>query len=206
MGNPGRDNLSIYGPRPLNWFAVFAFEDSGYVKDDEKLNPDELLGILRESNLASQAERKRLGLEQLTLQGWAVPPHYDLVTKRLEWGTRLTDEKQHEVVNYTIKILGRQGVMNAVLVSEPASLEQDIADFKKSLLGYEFDEGKRYSEFRAGDKLAEYGLAALIVGGAAAAAAKGGLFNGLGKLLLVGGLGLLALLAKGFRSIFNRTR
>ena len=62
--------------------------------------------------------------------------------------------------------------MRAILVSDPNSLEQDIKAFRTALRGFDFVSGQRYAEFRSGDKMAEYGLAALIVGGAAAAAAK----------------------------------
>ena len=51
-----------------------------------------------------------------------------------------------------------------------------IADFKEKLNGFEYNQGERYTEFKAGDKLAEYGFAALILGGAAAVASKKGFF------------------------------
>jgi uncharacterized membrane-anchored protein len=52
-----------------------------------------------------------------------------------------------------------------------------IVDFKDKLSGFDFNQGERYSEYRQGDKVAEYGLAALIVGGATAVAAKKGFFT-----------------------------
>src|SRR5438046_7897948 len=39
--------------------------------------------------------------------------------------------------------------------------------FKSALGGYGFVSGENYAEFKAGDKIAEYGLAALVLGGAA---------------------------------------
>lgn len=51
---------------------------------------------------------------------------------------------------------------------------------------------QKYSEYKPGDKLAEYGLGALVVGGAAAAAAKSGLLKGLGKFLWVAVFGVAA--------------
>src|SRR5687768_1241502 len=36
-GNPPRDGTYLFAPSSLNWFAVFAFDPSGYVKDDEKI-------------------------------------------------------------------------------------------------------------------------------------------------------------------------
>ena len=76
--------------------------------------------------------------------------------------------------------------MNGILVSDPHNLEADIKQFHTALRGYDFVSGERYAEFRQGDHIAEYGLAALIVGGAAAAAASSGAMKGLGKFLGLG--------------------
>jgi uncharacterized membrane-anchored protein len=56
------------------------------VKDNETLDADALLKSLRDSDKASNEERKRLGMPSLHTLGWSVPPHYDAETKRLEWG------------------------------------------------------------------------------------------------------------------------
>ena len=204
-GNPPRDNRYILAPTKLNWFSVFVFEPIGYVKDDEKIDPDELLATLKESDKAADEERRRLGLAALHLDGWFVVPHYDEETKRLEWATKLRTENNELVVNYTIKLLGRSGVMNAILVSNPSTLEGDIKEFKSALTEYSFNAGERYAEFRAGDKVAQYGLAALVVGGAAAAAAKSGAFKGLAKLIGVGVFGIVAAGVGFFKRLFRRT-
>jgi uncharacterized membrane-anchored protein len=86
-----------------SWFAIFFFEDSGYVKDDEKLDPDGLLESLKDGDQRGSDERKRLGMRALYTDGWAVPPHYDAATRRLEWGMRLRAEGGDQVVNYTIR-------------------------------------------------------------------------------------------------------
>jgi uncharacterized membrane-anchored protein len=202
QGNLGSDNDYTFGPRDLSWFSVFSFDPSGYVKDDEKIDADELLSILKQSNVAGNEERKRRGLRTLVLEGWHVPPHYDAQSKRLEWGTKLRNESGNTSVNYTVRLLGRTGVMSAILVSDPASLDNDMKAFKTALAGFDFASGQKYSEFRTGDKVAEYGLTALVVGGAAAAAAKAGLFKYLGKFIWVGLLGLAGLWA-AFRRFFS---
>jgi uncharacterized membrane-anchored protein len=184
MRNLPRSDSYTLAPTDLTWFALFDFEDTGYVKDDEKIDADAVLKALKEGNARGNEERRRRGLPVLNLEGWFVSPHYDVATKRLEWATRLSSESGDVTVNYRIRLLGRAGVMSAVLVSDPQSLDQDIRAFKTVLNGFSFDAGERYSEFRAGDKVAEYGLAGLIVGGAAAAAAKTGLFKVLGKFAI----------------------
>jgi uncharacterized membrane-anchored protein len=203
-GNPPRPDNYTVAPESLEWFAVFSFDATGYVKDDEALDKDQLLKALKEQNEAGGAERRKLGLPVLTLDGWAVPPHYDSETRRLEWGTRLLDQDGRQIVNYSIRMLGRSGVMQAVLVSDPRQLDEDIREFKASLRGYDFVAGERYAEYRQGDKLADYGLAALIVGGAAAAAAKAGLFKTFGKFIGIAAVGGLAVAGAFFKRLFGR--
>jgi uncharacterized membrane-anchored protein len=202
MGNPPRDNHYLIAPANLDWFAVFSFDPVGYVKDDEKIDADALLKSLKEGDAPGNEERKRLGMAPIYTDGWHVPPHYDSGTKRLEWGMRLRDERGGMHVNYTSRLLGRSGVMSAVLVSSPQTLNDDVKAFNGALAGYQFNAGEQYAEFKSGDKIAEYGLAALVVGGAAAAAAKAGLFKSLGKFLwvIIGGaaMGGWALLKKLF--------
>jgi uncharacterized membrane-anchored protein len=204
-GNPPRDNRYTLMASQGAWFAIFFFENSGYVKDDEKLDPEALLKALQESDKPDNAERKRLGMAPIHTAGWSVPPHYDPATKRLEWGVQLRGEDGHVVVNYAIRLLGRRGVMHAILVSDPARLTEDVAEFKTALAGYTFVAGERYSEFRAGDRVAEYGLAALVLGGAAAVATKTGFFKAFGKLIAVGAVGLGAAVLAAFRKLFRRT-
>lgn len=202
--NPPRDHRYTLMARDGAWFAIFFFEDSGYVKDDEALDPDALLKSLQDGDQAANAERKRLGMPAIHTAGWAVPPHYDPATRRLEWGVKLRGDDGHPLVNYSIRLLGRRGVMHAVLVSEPDSLSVDVADFKQALGGYAFVAGERYAEFRAGDRVAEYGLAALVLGGAAAVATKSGFLKAFGKLIVVGVMGAGAAVLAFVRRFFRR--
>ena len=202
MGNPPRDNHYLISPANLDWFAVFSFDAVGFIKDDEKIDAEALLDSLKKGDGSGNEERKRLGMSPIYTDGWHVPPHYDSGSKRLEWGMRLRDEKGGLHVNYTSRLLGRSGVMSAILVSSPQTLNEDMKAFNSALAGYDFVAGEKYAEFKSGDKIAEYGLAALVVGGAAAAAAKGGLFKWLGKFLWIiiggGALGGWALLKRFF--------
>jgi uncharacterized membrane-anchored protein len=199
-GNPPRDNHYTLVAEDLSWFTVFFFEDTGYVRDDEKLDPDALLKSLQKADGPGNAERKRLGMSPLYTDGWHVPPHYDLSTRRLEWGLRLRGDSGPPLVNYSIRLLSRRGVMHVIVVSSPESLNHDIGVFKTSLTSYSFLPGERYSEFRSGDRVAEYGLGALVLGGAAAVAVKSGAGKGLLKMLIYGGMaaggGVLAFFRK----------
>ena len=207
VGNPPRDGHYLFAPNTLAWFSVFSFNPSGYVKDDEKIDPDALLKGLKESDGPSNEERQRLGLHKIFTDGWEVVPHYDSQTKRLEWGTRLRNEQGQTNVNYTSRLLGRSGVMSATLVTGRNTLSADTAQFKTALEQFTYVPSERYSEFKQGDKLAAYGLGALILGGAAAVATKKGLWAVLGgffaafwKILV--GVGVAAV--AGFKSLFKK--
>ena len=49
-GNPPDDRHYLIAPKSLSWFTVFSFNSSGYIKDDEKIDPDDLLKSLKESD------------------------------------------------------------------------------------------------------------------------------------------------------------
>jgi uncharacterized membrane-anchored protein len=201
QGNVGSDDNFTFAPSDLSWFSVFSYDPTGHVADDETIDPDALLDLLKKNSMAGDEERRRRGLETLVLEDWYVTPHYDVQTRRLEWATKLRGASGGVTVNYAIRLLGRTGVMSALLVSSPASLDKDIKSFKAALAGFDFNAGQKYAEFRTGDKVAEYGLAALIVGGAAAAAAKSGAVNFIGKyigVVIVGGLTAAFAALRGF--------
>jgi uncharacterized membrane-anchored protein len=205
------ENLSsgkevMIAPKSLRWSAYLVFEDAGYVKDDEKLDADAILKTLKANNQAGNEERRRRGWTELTLVGWSTPPAYNDTTKRLEWATLLRSQNE-DATNFFTKILGRRGFTSVILVSSPEDAPGATADLNKVLTGYRFNAGDTYAEWRPGDKVAEYGLAGLIVGGAVAAAAKTGLLKGLfvalaaaWKLVVAAVVALLA----GLKSLFKR--
>ena len=185
-----------------NWWAVLSFNDIGYVKDDEKLDPDALLRTLKENDAPSNEERRKLRLTPLVTEGWAVLPHYDSETKRLEWGLRLRAEGSSKSnINYTVRVLSRSGYENVVLVTDADTLQNDVAELKALLKGFNFNTGSRYAEFRPGDRVAEIGLSALLLGGATAAAVKSGWFKGLLAALVAGWKFVAAAVVAGLAAI-----
>jgi uncharacterized membrane-anchored protein len=174
---PEEDSYTI-ADKDSGWFAVYTFADMGYVKDDEAIDAAALLQQMKDGDAAQNEARREQGLEPLTTIGWAVPPHYDKATKNLEYGVTLASPTGQNI-NYHLRILGRRGVMDAALVTSAATLQSDLAEFRAVNKGFAFTTDEGYSAFKDGDKVSEYGLAALVTGGAAAAALKGGLFKGL---------------------------
>jgi uncharacterized membrane-anchored protein len=171
------------------WFVIFEFHEIGYVKDDDrdKLDANALLKELQSNTEEGNKERAKRGWPAYNIDGWYKPPYYDVSTKNLTWATNghsLENGKNEKNVNYSIRILGRRGTMDVDLVLGPEVVDNVLPSFAEVLKGFTFNTGHSYSEFRPGDKVAEYGLAALVAGGAAAVAFKTGLLAKFWKLIV----------------------
>lgn len=175
-----------------DWRAYLAFDDSGYVKDDEKIDADDLLKALREGQDEVNKERSKLGHPALHLGNWSESPRYDRTKHHLVWGLRVSvDGETSEAINYNTRILGRRGYLSLNLVSEASEIQRYVPEAEKLLGVTTFNQGERYADFsEKTDKIAEYGLAGLILGGA-----------GLGAAKVAGKVGLIALLAKGGKGL-----
>jgi uncharacterized membrane-anchored protein len=176
------NELGFLSPTNLEWFVIFKFSDVGYVKDDDKdkLDAEKLLGTIKKGTEEGNKRRAKMGVPPMKIIGWETPPKYNEETHNLEWAIR-GESDGHAVVNYNTRLLGREGVMEAKLVIDPEKLKETLPTFQGLLADYHYKSGHTYAEFKQGDKLAKYGLAALVTGGAAAVAMKTGL---LGSLIL----------------------
>lgn len=198
MGNPTSGNeVGLVRPEAedQDWILVFEHHPVGFVKDDEKdkIDKDAILKGISEGTEEGNKRRKERGIPGLHVTGWFEEPHYDPATHNLVWALRAKDDNGGEIVNYNMRILGREGYMSVTLVEEPAKLAESKRSIEGLMKGFSYNSGKRYAEFRSGDKLAEYGLVALIAGGTGAAAVKLGLFAALWKFIAKGGKAVILL-------------
>jgi uncharacterized membrane-anchored protein len=186
----------------FGWFAVFEFDDTGYVKDDEKadLDPDAMMESMIEGEKQANKRRLEMGYDTLDVTGWAMKPTYNQETNNLEWAVNLRSGSGSNNVNLNTRLLGREGVMKVTLVCDPEMLSATIPAYQALLDNFRYQEGRRYAEYRKGDKIAKYGLTGLIVGGGVAALAKTGLLKKLFKPILIG----LAALGVWFRRLFTK--
>jgi uncharacterized membrane-anchored protein len=171
------------------WAVIVTFVDEGYVsdKDAAKIDYDDMLKDLQKATKESNQERLKDGYPAIELMGWAEPPHYDPSTHKLYWARDLKFKKADgsddgRTLNYAIRVLGRRGYLSLNAVAPIDKLAQVRADMPDVVAMAEFNQGERYADYNAGtDKVAAYGIAALVAGGIAA---KAGLFAKLGLLLL----------------------
>ena len=168
------------------YMLFFDYDETGYVKDEDKdkLDADKLMKSMSENQEAANEDRKRRGWDEMKLKGWATPPHYDAKTNNLKWAISLSSSQdgfKQVWINESIRLLGRGGVMNVTLASSTEGFKVAEVDAEKLLAGnFGYVSGQKYAEFKAGDKVAAYGLSALVLGGGAVMAAKMGWLAGLG--------------------------
>lgn len=187
------------------WYAIFEFNDTGYVRDDEKSNLDQaaILQSIQSATEDSNKTRQANGWPAFHVAGWTKPPFYNPLTNNLTWaitGYSLDPKSGREdAVNYSVRILGRRGAMSAELIVTPDQAETAMPEFESLLTGFSFVPGQTYADFRSGDKVAKYGLTGLILGGAVVAAAKTGLLAKFWKLIVILFLGIISTLKKLLR-------
>lgn len=179
-GNPATSTVGTLGMifpveyDPLaehNWGIELRHEKIGYVddKDAASIDYNDLLRSMQADTISGNPARIKDGYEPVTLIGWASPPAYDAVNKRLHWAKELQfGEITPRTLNYDVRFLGREGVF---VMSYIATIEQ-LPEIKQSLdqvLGLaSFADGKRYSDYLPGvDTAATIGIGGLIAGKAA---------------------------------------
>jgi uncharacterized membrane-anchored protein len=194
-----------------SWAVILTYVKDGHIDDSDatKIDYDDLLKDMKEGEGDENAERKKAGYSAVHTVGWAEKPSYDSTSKRLYWAKELDFEgsKTH-TLNYDVRVLGREGVLSMNAVGSMSQLEQIRGDMRPLIQVADFNSGYRYAEFnKKTDKLAEYGLGALVVGGVAA---KLGLFAKLGvfllafkKILFAGILAVGAFIGKFFKKKDN---
>jgi uncharacterized membrane-anchored protein len=162
------------------WMVIAKYEPSGYIRDDDAKdwNVDDLYKSLKEGTEQVNTEREKRGIPALDLQGWVERPHYDATTHRLVWSMAASQRgapaNAPQSINYNTYALGRDGFISLNLVTRKQAVEADKPKVQQLLSNLDFTEGKRYTDFNSStDRVAEYGLAALVGG---VAAKKLGLF------------------------------
>ncbi len=192
-----------------SWAVVLTYSDDGYVSDEDaaKIDYSELLEDMQSDTADNNEALEEAGYQTVELRGWAQAPRYDAATKRLHWAKELMFAgSEQATVNYDIRVLGRGGYLSMNAIGGIDDLERINRGMTDVLGMAQFDTGHQYADYNPStDKLAAYGVGALVAGGLAS---KAGLFAKVGillakfwKLALIGviGLGVVArrLFAKG---------
>lgn len=213
VGNrPDERELGLIFPEAQNqdWMIVAEYEAAGYIKDDDakNWNVDDMFKSLQEGTEAANEERRKNGYPELDILGWVEKPTYTEASHRLVWSMSARHKgapaDAPSSINYNTYALGREGYITLNLITNLQAIPQDKGHAQTLLAALNFNEGKRYADFNAStDKVAEYGLAALVGGLAAKKlgmfALAAGFFAKFAKVILLAGAGVAAVVTKFFK-------
>ncbi len=178
MGNrTGTEFVGMIVPLPregggsnASWFVTLQYDPAGYIKDDDAQHWDssKLLQTLQDGTEAANADRERLGIPPIAVTRWVQSPSYESGSHRLVWSAeakRKDGSDTDPTINYNTYVLGREGYVSLNLITTAATVDRDRQAAGKLLSGVDFKSGKRYGDFNSStDKVAAYGLAALVAG------------------------------------------
>jgi uncharacterized membrane-anchored protein len=190
------------------WFIIFSFDAIGYVKDDDKNSLDSatksaILDSLRQGTERANEIRREKGWTPLNVINWQQEPFYDFQSHNLKWAL-LCSSGGNQGINFNTRILCRTGVLSANLVLRPRLLHSSLPAYNSLIGSISLNSENEYGAFRAGDKVAEYGLVALITGGVGTAAIKTGFFAKYLKPILIGLFAAIAALFNKLKQIGKR--
>jgi uncharacterized membrane-anchored protein len=153
------------------WVVVIRYIKEGYIKDDDakNWNADELLKSISDGVEEANKDRAARGFPEVQVIGWVEPPGYDAGAHRLVWSLLARDKDQPDDapkgINYNTYALGRDGYFSLNLLSDSERIASEKAVAHELLADLSYSAGKRYEDFSATtDRIAEYGLAALVGG------------------------------------------
>ncbi len=194
-----------------DWAVDLSYVESGYIKDDDAKDWDaeSMLNDLKAGNEEQNKVRQSKGMAEIETRGWIEKPQYDAATHRLIWSIDVYEKgsNTNPAVNYNTFQLGRKGFITLTLITDLSKIERLKPVARELLSNIEFNQGLRYADFNATtDKVAEYGLAALIGGVAAKKlgllAVIGAFFVKFGKIIALAAVGLGA----GLKGRFGRKK
>lgn len=82
-----------------------------------------LLDSMREGTEEGNKRRKELGVPALHVTGWFEEPHYEAASHNLVWALSAQDDNGEKVVNYNMRVLGREGYMSITQAEVLCALE-----------------------------------------------------------------------------------
>jgi uncharacterized membrane-anchored protein len=214
-GNPpGSEAIGMLVPAdvpltdPKSWAVVITYNSDGYVSDEEasSIDYDAMLKDMKEGAAEANDEREKAGYGRVDIIGWAARPHYEQSSNRIYWAKELKFSGAEEnTLNYDIRVLGREGYLSLNAVANMSQLSDIEQEMPKVIAMAEFNQGARYADFNEStDKIAGYGLAALVGG---AVAAKTGLLGKLLALLVAAKKLIIPIvigIGVGIRALYNR--
>ena len=178
----------------FDFIEVYAkkFNDDGYIKlDDWKdLKPDDLIQEKRENAKINNKDREAIGTALIDDVQWIDYPDLNKDTNSISYSFKVSWSDGEENMNKYLIILGRKGYTEFEIVSLYANENEFNAAKNLSQIlqnNFKYNAELEYRDYKPGDKVAVYGVAALVATslGVKGLAKAGGLLLALKKFWFI---------------------
>ncbi len=169
-GNPQEDSLiGLILPEKGHWSLDIDYYKTGYIKDDEakSWDADTLLKAITDRTSEENKTRATLKVPEIEVGGWIQKPTYNTKTHQLVWSMlgKIKGGGGPDSVNYNTFALGRDGFFKVRLIAPTAFMDEGRRGADEIMAQFHYNPGKTYADFAEGsDRVAEYGIAALVTG------------------------------------------
>jgi len=205
------ETVAIARSRTSDAIIYVDYLAEGYVTDDDwsDVDPDALLADIRAGAEAGNSERTRNGFAPMHAIGWLIPPSYDAGKNMARWAVEL-EEDGERFANIQVIKLGRHGY-HLITWAGPLHGADGTPRFLQAMIdSHSYDDGFRYADYVEGDKLAGFGIGALVAASAVGSKPGKGIVAAIvGGAILIAKkawfvvLGLLAAIGAFIRRLFN---
>ena len=166
---------------------VEKFIGDGYIKGDDwsQIDPDEFLEQLKSASVENNKERMKNGYNTVQDIRWHIKPEFNKDHGYVYYSLIVAFDDGSETFNSTAMVLGREGYTDLTFVFKESIAHLMPNEIDKVVQSFDYNSGVQYSDFKAGDKIAAYGVGALVAGSL-----------GIKGLAKTGGLAVIAAFAK----------
>ncbi|MCH5224896.1 MAG: DUF2167 domain-containing protein [Muribaculaceae bacterium] len=209
LGTLVKENDEVY--YNVETAYVVSYDPAGYVsdKDASSINYSDLLKEMQKI-VKEESDQNPSGTKW-ELLGWGWQPSYDKDKKVLAWSKhyRITEPGgiQSEVLNYDVRILGKEGFVVITAVASPEAKAELLAANNFIINSVDFKPGYTYADFNPKtDHVAEWTIGGLIAGKVLAKAGVWAVLAKFSKIIILAVIGFFAMMWKKIVGLFKNGR
>ena len=142
------------------------FTNDGYIKGDDWDNVDAESFIKELKSGSDKANKERVKNGYATVEDitWHIKPSYNKELGYVFYSLLVKFNDGSETYNSTAMVLGRKGYTDITFLFKESIADVMPTEIDKVVKNFKYNQGSQYTDFKSGDKIAAYGVGALVAG------------------------------------------
>ena len=145
---------------------IAKFTNDGYIKGDDWDNVDAESFIKELKSGSEKANKERIKNGYATVEDitWHIKPSYNKELGYVFYSLLVKFNDGSETYNSTAMVLGRKGYTDITFLFKDTIANVMPTEIDKVVKNFKYNQGSQYTDFKSGDKIAAYGVGALVAG------------------------------------------